>query len=300
MIAEDAIWVCGEALIDLLPNSYGEFKPIVGGGPANTAKALAHLGQKCYFIGGLSIDSYGSLIESELREYEVDLSLTTRSNAPTAIAKVELDSNGRARYEFALEGSATFDFRKNWLPSGRPAAIYIGGLATILEPGATELFKWAAGLEREIIFDPNVRPTVLGDRSRYRAAFESWAGISTIVKLSIDDLEFLYGVEVVDEGLRAELLDLGPELFVITHGADGISAFDRNGKVEVPAGEIELVDTVGAGDVVGAVVAEGLMLYGKRELAGNQLKAVLERAAKAAAINCSRAGAKPPRASELV
>ena len=52
------IWVCGEVLIDLIPR--GEKKiAIVGGGPANTAKALALLGFDSYFIDGISSDAYG-------------------------------------------------------------------------------------------------------------------------------------------------------------------------------------------------------------------------------------------------
>ena len=39
-----SIWVCGEVLIDLIPDGSGERVPHVGGGPANTAKALARLG----------------------------------------------------------------------------------------------------------------------------------------------------------------------------------------------------------------------------------------------------------------
>ena len=86
------IWVAGEALIDLLPN--GESKlPVVGGGPANTAKALANLGFSTYFIGGISSDEYGKLIEGELSSYGVDLSGALRSELPTAIAEVELNES---------------------------------------------------------------------------------------------------------------------------------------------------------------------------------------------------------------
>ena len=43
-----SIWVCGEVLIDILPTG-----PVVGGGPANTAKALARLGHDVHFIDGI-------------------------------------------------------------------------------------------------------------------------------------------------------------------------------------------------------------------------------------------------------
>jgi fructokinase len=69
--------------------------------------------------------------------------------------------------------------------------------------------------------------------------------------------------------------------------------------VEVPAVSVEVVDTVGAGDTIGAVLVEGVLVHGIANLAGNTLKLVLERAAKAAAITCSRAGANPPTREEL-
>ena len=50
-----SIWVCGEVLIDLIPDSAGKVQAIVGGGPANTAKALAKLGAGVEFIDGILV-----------------------------------------------------------------------------------------------------------------------------------------------------------------------------------------------------------------------------------------------------
>ena len=61
-----SVWICGEALMDVLPEG-----AVVGGGPANTAKALARLGRSVEFIGGISRDHYGDQIAEELRNAEV-------------------------------------------------------------------------------------------------------------------------------------------------------------------------------------------------------------------------------------
>ena len=45
----DQVWVAGEVLIDLIPVR-DQHLAVVGGGPANTAKALAKIGVKTYFI----------------------------------------------------------------------------------------------------------------------------------------------------------------------------------------------------------------------------------------------------------
>ncbi len=282
------IWVAGEALIDLLPGTDSQV-PIVGGGPANTAKALASLGLSVSFVGGISSDQYGVLIESELTSYGVDLSLISRSELSTALAVVSLDSDGSAKYSFQLDGTATFDFG-SWLLSGSPSVLHVGTLATIVEPGATALFEWADELDSLIVFDPNVRNSVLDDRNFYRKYFNKWARISDVVKLSDDDLDWL-GFTVY------EILDFGVDLVVVTHGAKGLSGYRSGESYSVDGVVVDVVDAVGAGDTVGAVLVEGLVKNG--ELAGENLKLVLKRAAKAAAITCTRAGAKPPTLAEL-
>ena len=279
------IWVVGEALIDLLPSKVA----VVGGGPANTAKALANLGLPVSFIGAISSDQYGDLIESELSAYGVDLSMAFRSKLRTALAVVTLDSDGSAKYSFNLDRTATFDFGR-WLPSGSPSVLHVGTLATIVEPGASELFKWASGLDSIIVFDPNVRSSVFNERDVYRAYFEKWAKISDVVKMSYEDLSWLgYSVD--------EVLNFGVDLVVVTNGALGLSGYRNSESYSVDGVVVDVVDTVGAGDTVGAVLVEGLVKYG--ELVGENLKLVLVRAAKASAITCSRAGAKPPTLAEL-
>ena len=58
------VWVAGEVLIDLISHA-NTSQPIVGGGPANTAKALARVGVDTQFIDGLSTDNYGLMIKDE-------------------------------------------------------------------------------------------------------------------------------------------------------------------------------------------------------------------------------------------
>lgn len=283
------VWVAGEALIDLVPLK-GKRIPIVGGGPANTAKALSRLGINTSFIGGISSDDYGKLIEDELLESKVDLSLANRSDLPSALAAVTLDSAGIASYEFKLDRTATFDFG-TWLPEGQPSVLHVGTLATIVQPGAESLFYWASKMGAPIVFDPNIRPSVLSDKSKYRESVARWAGISLVIKLSDDDLDWL-GYSVKD------LLRFGAELIVLTRGEVGISAIDSGGEIMVPAKKIDVVDTVGAGDTVGAVIVEGILKYG--EIKGEVLRGVLQRAVNAAAITCSRQGANPPKYSEII
>jgi fructokinase len=297
--AQSNVWVCGEALIDILPGN----NPVVGGGPANTAKALARLGYGVQFIEGISSDAFGQSVRKELLGDGVGLELSLASEKPTCTATVTLSKSGGASYEFVIDNTATFDFNTSWLPDPeryRASVLHIGTLATIIEPGASELFEWALHVSEfaPIVFDPNVRPSVLGDRHRYCVGVEKWVEISSVVKVSDDDLAWLYPDESISE-VASRWIAGGSALVVVTLGAKGLIGFTEKGSEEVDGVAVDVVDTVGAGDTVGAIVVEAIVASSVAEIHGTALKKVLHRAAVAAAITCSRAGAQPPFEHEL-
>jgi fructokinase len=294
-----SIWVCGEVLIDILPTG-----PVVGGGPANSAKALARLGHEVDFIDGISTDAYGVSARKELSRDGVGLGLSLTSDKPTCTATVTLDSKGSASYEFLIDGTATFDFNSSWLPDPerlKPSVLHIGTLVTIIEPGASVLFDWAVkvGEFAPIVFDPNIRPSVMADRAKYAAAVEKWVSISSVVKVSDDDIAWLYPDQSLD-AVAHRWIEAGVSAVVITRGAKGLIGFTASGMEEVDGVKVDVVDTVGAGDTVGAIVVEGVIKHSVHGLQGQVLNAALHKAAIAAGITCSRAGAQPPRAHELV
>ena len=89
------VWVVGEVLIDLIPDG-SDRKPIVGGGPANTAKALSKLGIDTQFIDGISTDNYGQMAKDELVHSGVKLDYVKYSDKPTCLAIVSLSYAGSA------------------------------------------------------------------------------------------------------------------------------------------------------------------------------------------------------------
>ena len=298
-----SIWVCGEVLIDLIPDGSGERVSHVGGGPANTAKALARLGHNVYFIDGISSDKYGQMSRQELVDDEVKLDLALNSDKPTCLAIVSLNESGGASYEFEIDGTATFDFSDSWLPDPsryKPNVLHIGTLVTVIQPGADVLYDWAIQVAEfaPIVFDPNVRSVVMNDRDKYLAAVERWVAISSVVKVSDYDLAWLYPDQQYADVAGRWISD-GAALVVVTRGADGLVGFTAAGVVEVPGVRVDVADTVGAGDTVGAIVVEAMIEKGILNLTGETLKAVLNRAAVAAGITCSRKGAQPPYKHEL-
>jgi fructokinase len=296
------VWVCGEVLIDLIPDGT-ERKAVVGGGPANTAKALAKLGIYTQFIDGISTDKYGQMALKQLHKDGVLLDFVKFSDKPTCLAIVSLNEAGGASYEFVIEGTATFDFSATWLPdpaANKPSLLHIGTLVTAIEPAAGVLFEWAKQVAKvsPIVFDPNIRPAVMSDRAEYVKQVERWVSISSAVKVSDDDIYWLYpGVEL--DQIANKWLDIGPELVVVTFGDKGLTGYRKNEKVAVDAKKVVVADTVGAGDTVGAILVEAIIEDGLDKLTGDRLSVMLDRAAKAAAITVSRTGALPPSKAEI-
>ena len=296
------VWVVGEVLIDLIPDG-SDRTPIVGGGPANTAKALSKLGIDTQFIDGISSDQYGQMAKDELVSANVKLDYVKYSDKPTCLAIVSLSDSGSASYEFVIENTATFDFNSTWLPNPqteRPALLHIGTLATAIEPGASILFEWAQSVAKvaPIVFDPNIRPVVISDRKQYVMQVERWVSISSAVKVSDEDIKWLYPSleieQVVDNWLAK-----GPPLIVVTYGVKGLAGYRVGEKVSVDAVKVAVADTVGAGDTVGAILVEAIVKDGLDTLSGVKLEMMLKRAARAAAITVSRSGANPPTLKEI-
>ena len=300
------VWVCGEALIDLIPVTPGsdQRQVIPGGGPANTAHALARLDIPTEFIGGLSDDQYGQRMRSEFITGRVGLTFTPEHQLPTCLAMVSIDLDGGATYEFKIDRTATFAFATENLPDPKlvnPEAIYIGTLATIIEPGASILKDWIIQAKdyAPIIYDPNIRSSVISDRSRYQEVVKNWVVLSNVVKASEDDLAWLYP-DTDPLKIARSWVSQGVQLVVVTKGENGIVGVTENQEVSIPGVKVEVIDTVGAGDTVGAVLVEAIVEFGLEKLTNELLSHTLHRAALAASITCSRSGANPPTKAELL
>ena len=298
----DQVWVAGEVLIDLIPEG-ADRKSVVGGGPANTAKALARLGIETQFIDGISTDSYGQTAKDELVSTGVKLDYVKYSDKPTCLALVSLSESGSAAYEFVIENTATFDFTLDWLPNPqtvRPSLLHIGTLAIAIEPGTSVLFEWAQSVIKvaPIVFDPNIRPAVISDRAQYVAQVERWVSISSAIKVSDEDIKWLYPSLDVEQVVN-DWLTKGSSLIVVTYGDKGLAGYRKSELVSVEAVQVKVADTVGAGDTVGAILVEAIVKHDLDSLTGARLETMLKRAAKAAAITVSRVGANPPTSEEL-
>lgn len=306
------IAVVGEALIDLVVDRDGGVDPRPGGGPFNTARTIARLGEPAVFLGRLAGDGFGAMLRGRLDADGVTVGVPEPSSAPTTLAVADVDSAGVARYGFYLTDTAAADLDHLALSAaldglraaGHPVtALHVGTLGLVMEPIASAV-EWliAADLPPDLLVmaDPNCRPGTISDRDGYVARLGRILARADVVKASVEDLAYLMPGAPPGEA-AATLLKQGPALVLVTDGPHPARAFLPGQEItaEVPA--VEVVDTIGAGDAFGGGFlawwnANGLT---RADLSRpGAVRAALAVAAEIAALTCARAGADPPHRAE--
>jgi fructokinase len=301
------IVVCGEALIDRIHNGDGTQRAVPGGGPFNTARALARLGVPTAFLGRLSQDVFGKQLAGLLASEGASLELASTGPEPTTIAIADVDSEGFAEYQFLVEGTSAPNLTLEMVPDELPAdadALYVGTLGLVLEPMASTLAELVSRERgrRLVMLDPNIRVGLIPD-SEYRERLQTAISQSTIVKASEADLAWIYP-KVDYETAAARIRDEGVSMVVVTLGARGAYGVHRDARLHVDAPHVEVVDTIGAGDAFGAALLAWLHDHAAIRpdlcLETEEFKAALEFACLAGAITCTRAGAEPPCKREML
>jgi fructokinase len=303
------ITVVGESLVDVVARTgHDELTVHPGGSPANVAVALSRLGQRTALVTQIGADDYGALIRTHLEGNGVEVILAGPAGQPTSRALATLDAQGAASYEFDL----SWDVRGLRLAEGS-AAVHIGSLGVMLAPGGEQVLRLAEsachGGDVVTSYDPNARPSVTPDRRAVAAVVERAAACAHIVKMSDEDLDFLFpGTTPAQLAARFLGGDRPTRLLVVTRGRDGAVVVTRHSRFSVPAIPVTVVDTVGAGDAFTAALLAGLAdsgLLSPDALAvrvvreEDLVREVVGRALGAAALTCTRPGADPPTAAEL-
>jgi fructokinase len=279
----------------------------VGGSPANVAVGLARLDHPVDFATCLGRDPRGERIAAHLRRHGVTVLPESFGESPTSTAVATLDATGAATYDFDLH----WDLRAVTLQAGT-GHVHTGSIGTILQPGADEVVAvlHAARSTATVSYDPNIRPSIMGDLDTVRGQVEELVALSDLVKASEDDLGLLYAGASREE-VMARWVGLGAALTVITLGGDGVAfhtaAQDAVGHARARAEHV--VDTVGAGDSFMAGLVSGLVGAGllgdpraRERLRGATLEDVqsaIDRGLATSGVTVGRAGAYAPSLDEL-
>jgi fructokinase len=301
-----AIVVAGEALIDLIVRASGEITPVAGGSPYNTVRAIARLGVPTAWIGGLSSDRFGRMLEAALAGDGVDVGLAQRTDLPTTLALAEIGADGAASYHFYTDSTSAPAVLPGPMAGGLPAsarAFLTGSLGLVLEPMAStlEAFARAVPPDRIVMLDPNARPSITRDPDVWRARMARIMARADIVKASTEDLEYLRPDSPADEA-AAWVKARGPRVVLVTDGSRPVKVLVGDEVESVPAPPVDVVDTVGAGDTFGGAFLACLVHEGVGPSRLGDTATVLRAArfaVRASAAVCARAGANPPTLADL-
>ncbi|WP_421693930.1 carbohydrate kinase family protein [Aestuariivirga sp.] len=306
------ILCCGEALIDFLPRKTADggtaYQPFCGGSVYNTAIALGRLGVPVGLYTGLSTDFFGDMLREGLAASKVSLSYAKSWDKPSTLAFVKL-TKGHARYSFFDDNSAGRMLTRRDLPKleAKVQALHFGSISLIPEPGGDtlEALMKREAKARVISFDPNIRPGMIANRRAHLARLHRMIAMADIVKVSDEDVVWMTGKDDAKAAAR-KWLKLGAKIVLVTRGGKGVDAFTGGYAISRPAEKVKVADTVGAGDTFTAgllTALRAMKLLHKPKLAAigeRDLATAMSFAARAAAITCSRPGADPPWAREMV
>ncbi|VVN02536.1 5-dehydro-2-deoxygluconokinase [Pseudomonas fluorescens] len=308
--------VCGEALFDFFSEedasglaSKVNFKAIAGGSPFNVAVGLRRLGVDSALFAGLSTDYLGRRLQQVLEEEGVRADYLVDFAAPTTLAMVAVGANGSPHYSFRGEGCADRQLKHEHLPELGPEVrgLHIGSFSLVVQPIADSLLTLVQreSGKRLISLDPNVRLNPQPNIDLWRSRVATLVELADLIKVSDEDLSLLYPEQdpqrVIEGWLQHRC-----QLVFLTRGGEGATVFSRHhGSWSVPACEVKMADTVGAGDTFQAALITWLTEHqldsvgGVQSLQRQQIDGMLKFAVRAAALTCSKTGPDLPYRHQL-
>ncbi len=298
-------YIVGEALIDAVQTESGDAEEFPGGSPANVALTLGRLGHEVALHTWLGQDARGKAIIDWLAQSHVTLTPGSQDARKTPVAEAHIQSDGSAQYVFDLE----WDLHGSQDAWRSADIVHTGSIGAVLEPGGSKV-RELLGIAKHsatITYDPNARPMLMGSPDHARPIVESYVELADVVKVSDEDLEWLYPDHNIYEVAKT-WQSRGPALVVVTRGGSGAVGYADCGAVEISAPRVTVADTVGAGDSFMGALIHGLAQHdclgkdGRTHLYSldrSTLETVLNQCARVAAVTVSRPGANPPWLAEI-
>jgi fructokinase len=249
----------GELLIDFTPAGISAagmrlFEQNPGGAPANVLTALSNLGLHTAFVGKVGADLHGDFLRKVLAEKSIDTSGLLRDEAAfTTLAFVSLNDSGERSFSFARKPGADICLRPDELPRGilsQCRIFHFGSLSLTDEPARSatlEAIKIARAAGALVSYDPNYRAPLWKNEAAAVQMMRSVIGSVDIIKISEEEVPLLTGENDYEKGAQL-LLDQGLSCVVVTLGKNGADALTQKCAAYVPAPDVPVLDTTGAGD----------------------------------------------------
>ncbi|EOC2851218.1 aminoimidazole riboside kinase [Escherichia coli] len=261
------VWVLGDAVVDLLPESDGRLLPCPGGAPANVAVGVARLGGTSGFIGRVGDDPFGALMQRTLLTEGVDITYLKQDEwHRTSSVLVDLNDQGERSFTFMVRPSADLFLETTDLPCWRHGEwLHLCSIALSAEPSRTSAFTAMTAIRHAggfVSFDPNIREDLWQDEHLLRLCLRQALQLADVVKLSEEEWRLISGKTQNDRDICALAKEYEIAMLLVTKGAEGVVVCYR-GQVHHFAGmSVNCVDSTGAGDAFVAGLLTGLSSTG--------------------------------------
>ncbi|GCO06684.1 fructokinase [Escherichia coli] len=261
------VWVLGDAVVDLLPESDGLLLPCPGGAPANVAVGIARLGGTSGFIGRVGDDPFGALMQRTLLTEGVDITYLKQDEwHRTSTVLVDLNDQGERSFTFMVRPSADLFLETTDLPCWRHGEwLHLCSIALSAEPSRTSAFTAMTAIRHAggfVSFDPNIREDLWQDEHLLRLCLRQALQLADVVKLSEEEWRLISGKTQNDRDICALAKEYEIAMLLVTKGAEGVVVCYR-GQVHHFAGmSVNCVDSTGAGDAFVAGLLTGLSSTG--------------------------------------
>ena len=297
--------VCiGESLIDFVCTeqdiSLTDGKTFIkeaGGAPANVAACIARLGGESHFVGAVGRDPFGQYLIDTLETYGVNCQYIQSRNEPTSLAFVSLFADGERDFVFnrgadeqlAIDESTLSELTTN-------SIVHLGSATALLGGPLYDSYRQlvnAAHINNNIVcFDPNFRIDLWrGKEAEFIEKCHYFLSSSQLVKVSEEELLLLTG-ETDQNQACSKLHEFGVQFVLVTLGSKGCLLSDGVSSTVIPAYEVDVIDTTGAGDsFIGAILYQLASDLKGEALTTKRLKGFAQYASKVSALVCSQLGA---------
>ena len=261
------VWVLGDAVVDLLPESDGRLLPCPGGAPANVAVGIARLGGISECIGRVGDDPFGALMQRTLLTEGVDITYLKQDEwHRTSTVLVDLNDQGERSFTFMVRPSADLFLETTDLPCWRHGEwLHLCSIALSAEPSRTSAFTAMTAIRHAggfVSFDPNIREDLWQDEHLLRLCLRQALQLADVVKLSEEEWRLISGKTQNDRDICALAKEYEIAMLLVTKGAEGVVVCYR-GQVHHFAGmSVNCVDSTGAGDAFVAGLLTGLSSTG--------------------------------------
>ena len=294
----------GELLIDFTESGTStQGNPVLeanpGGAPCNVLAMLEKLGKKAAFIGKVGNDMFGTQLKNAVEEVNIDTrNLVIDKEVHTTLAIVHTYPDGDRDFSFYRNPGADMMLTRDEVQEDliRDSRIFHFGTLSSTHESVREATRYAIDVAKEagciVSFDPNLRPPLWKSLEDARAEIEYGLGKCDILKISDNEVEFLFGTTDYDKGAALLKEKYNIPLILITMGKDGSRAYYKDLRVEAaPFLQEHTIETTGAGDTFCASSLNYILEHGLDNLTAENLKELLTFANAAASLITTRKGA---------